>query len=103
MRSSRWARARGRATCRRRSSAERRVAMSADLAGKAIVVTGAGSGIGRAISARLVDAGADVLAVDLRPDPSAPGVPCAADLGTREGNRHAIETALDRFGRLDAV
>ena len=33
------------------------------------IVTGAASGIGRAVAAALVDGGAQVLAVDLQPDP----------------------------------
>jgi 3-hydroxybutyrate dehydrogenase len=67
------------------------------------IVTGAASGIGRAIAERLEADGIDVLAVDLRPDGDGPGAPFAADLTTREGNRAAIEAALERFGRLDAV
>jgi 3-hydroxybutyrate dehydrogenase len=70
---------------------------------RAAVVTGAASGIGRAIAERLERDGAQVLAVDLEPDDSGPGVPFAADLTTRKGNRDAIEAALERFGRLDTV
>jgi 3-hydroxybutyrate dehydrogenase len=70
---------------------------------RAVVVTGAASGIGRAIAARLERDGARVLAVDLEPDPAGPGVPHAADLTTREGNHGAVAAALERFGRLDAV
>jgi 3-hydroxybutyrate dehydrogenase len=73
------------------------------LGGRAAVVTGASSGIGRAIAARLVADGVDVLAVDIKPDDQGPGEPHAADLTTREGNRAAIDAALDRFGRIDAV
>ena len=51
----------------------------------------------------LVDAGAQVLAVDLEPDADGPGRPFAADLTTREGNRAAVDAALERFGRLDAI
>lgn len=75
----------------------------AELSGKAALVTGAASGIGRAIAERLVADGVQVLSVDLRPDPDGPGEPHAADLLTREGNRGAVEAALERFGRLDAV
>jgi 3-hydroxybutyrate dehydrogenase len=71
--------------------------------GRAALVTGAASGIGRAIAERLVDDGVQVLAVDLSPDDGCPGEPLAADLTTREGNRAAVEAALARFGRLDAV
>jgi 3-hydroxybutyrate dehydrogenase len=74
-----------------------------DLAGKAALVTGAASGIGRAVATRLEEDGARVLAVDLRPDPGGPGEPHEADLTTREGNRGSVDAALERFGRLDAV
>jgi len=67
------------------------------------LVTGAASGIGRAIAERLVSDGWDVLAVDLAPADDGPGAPFAADLTTREGNRSAVDAALERFGRLDAV
>ncbi|HEX2044667.1 MAG TPA: SDR family oxidoreductase [Gaiellaceae bacterium] len=74
-----------------------------ELSERAVVVTGAASGIGRAIAERLVSEGAGVLAVDLEPDESGPGEPFAADLTTREGNRAAVEEARARFGSLDAV
>jgi 3-hydroxybutyrate dehydrogenase len=66
-------------------------------------VTGAASGIGRAITERLVGDGWQVLAVDLTPDEAGPGEPFAADLATREGNRAAVDAAAERFGALDAV
>jgi 3-hydroxybutyrate dehydrogenase len=69
----------------------------------AALVTGAASGIGRAITARLEAEGMDVLAVDLKPADDGPGHPFAADLTTREGNRAAVDAALERFGRLDAI
>ena len=70
---------------------------------RAALVTGAASGIGRAIAARLERDGWGVLAVDLNPGPDGPGEPLAADLSTREGNRAAVDATLERFGRLDAV
>src|SRR4051812_41437750 len=71
--------------------------------GTSVIVTGAASGIGRAVAQRLTDAGADVLAVDLEPDEGGPGVPHVADLTTRDGNRGAVAAAVERFGRLDAI
>jgi 3-hydroxybutyrate dehydrogenase len=76
---------------------------SGELEGRAGLVTGAASGIGRAIVDRLSAAGMDVLAVDREQIADGPGVALAADLTTRDGNRRAVETALERFGRLDVV
>jgi len=70
---------------------------------RSAVVTGAASGIGRAVTERLVSDGYAVLAADLEPDPGSAGIPFVADLATREGNRKTVETALERFGRLDVV
>lgn len=69
----------------------------------AVLVTGAASGIGRAIASRLVADGASVLSVDVSPDPDGPGTPFTADLATRGGNRAVVERAQREFGRLDAV
>jgi 3-hydroxybutyrate dehydrogenase len=70
---------------------------------RAALVTGAASGIGRAVATRLADNGIDVLAVDVKPDPTGPGVPFEADLTDADANSGAVAAALERFGRLDIV
>jgi 3-hydroxybutyrate dehydrogenase len=71
--------------------------------GRTALVTGAASGIGRAVAERLVADGMSVLSVDLAPDPSGPGVLHQADLTRAEDNQRAIEAARDAFGRLDVI
>jgi 3-hydroxybutyrate dehydrogenase len=74
-----------------------------DLVGRSALVTGAASGIGRAVAGRLEEAGMNVLAVDLQPDPDGPGSPFQANLIEPAGNAAAVAAALTRFGRLDLV
>lgn len=71
--------------------------------GRKALVTGAASGIGRAIAQRLVEGGHSVLSVDLEPDAEGPGTPFTADLTTVEGNRNSVDAALDEFGELDLL
>ena len=77
--------------------------MTSEAQERAVIVTGAAGGIGRAIAERLEDDGWRVLAADLEAPDGGPGEPFAADLTTREGNRACVDAALERFGRLDAV
>lgn len=70
---------------------------------KGAIVTGAASGIGRAVAARLERDGFGVLAVDLEPDDGGPGQAFKADLTTRDGNRAAVDAAIEHLGRLDLV
>ena len=64
------------------------------------LVTGSSGGIGAAIGKRLESDGLDVLGVDLK---AARDRDVSADLATPEGNRAAVDAALERFGRLDVI
>jgi NAD(P)-dependent dehydrogenase (short-subunit alcohol dehydrogenase family) len=63
---------------------------------RTVVVTGSGSGIGRATAERLAVAGDRVLGVDLS------GAEIEADLGTPEGRAGAV-AVVERHGAVDAV
>jgi len=80
--------------------------------GKAAIVTGAGSGIGRATALAFGKAGASVLAADISPQSAgetaamiiaAGGIAtaCAADVSNPADVSAMVENALQRFGRLD--
>jgi NAD(P)-dependent dehydrogenase (short-subunit alcohol dehydrogenase family) len=90
---------------------------SADrFAGRAAIVTGGSSGIGRAIAERLADEGADlcIVAAPQDADPleevathlrstGAGVVSLAADVGEPETAERAVASTLDAFGRLDLL
>lgn len=81
--------------------------------GKAALVTGAGSGIGRAVTLRLASEGAAVLAVDIDDErlketaASAPAegavTPHTADVTDPEACRSAVGACLAAHGRLDVL
>jgi NAD(P)-dependent dehydrogenase (short-subunit alcohol dehydrogenase family) len=77
------------------------------------VVTGAGRGLGRAMTLALIGAGAQVVGVDIDADvlgalekeagATQRLVTLAADVTREEAARNAIERTLARFGRIDVL
>jgi NAD(P)-dependent dehydrogenase (short-subunit alcohol dehydrogenase family) len=91
--------------------------LSGRLEGKAIVVTGAASGLGRAMALAFAAEGADVVAGDVREDPREGGRPTvdliserggsgvfvAADASRWDDIDRLVSTAIERRGRLDVM
>ncbi|RXT36426.1 SDR family NAD(P)-dependent oxidoreductase [Bradyrhizobium betae] len=91
--------------------------MTGRLLGKSIVITGASSGIGRAIACRFAAEGARLVLADITTDVREGGVPtierlradgCEAefictDVSSEADARRAIALAVERFGRLDGL
>jgi 3-hydroxybutyrate dehydrogenase len=67
------------------------------------IVTGAASGIGRAVAGRPERDGFGVLAVDVELNEHGPGQAFTADLLTRAGNRATVDAAIEQSGRLDLI
>ena len=85
-----------------------------DLAGKVVVITGAGRGIGRAAALAMADAGAAVVVNDIDADVAqevvdtiaAKGgraVPHVAAIGGTQAAEGCVATALRAFGRMDVM
>ena len=78
------------------------------LAGRRILVTGAASGIGRAIAELFVRAGARVAALDRRQPEALTGaaaqsITCEADITDPQAVERAVQQAVAGFGGLDGV
>lgn len=82
-----------------------------DMTGKAALVTGAASGLGRATALKLAEAGAQLCLVDVNAEALAEtagltgGEPLlhVADLADPDACKGAVDVAVDQFGRLDAL
>lgn len=85
-----------------------------EFTGKAVLITGAASGLGRALSIRFAAEGAQVWAVDINAEGltetvetiTATGGICGsfrADLGVADNCSHAVAGAIAAYGKLDVL
>jgi meso-butanediol dehydrogenase/(S,S)-butanediol dehydrogenase/diacetyl reductase len=88
--------------------------MGERLKDRVVLITGAGSGMGRAIAVSCAAEGAKVVVVDLNPDGAketveqiaaagGSAVDAVADVSKRSEVRAAIERTVEAFGRVDVV
>jgi meso-butanediol dehydrogenase/(S,S)-butanediol dehydrogenase/diacetyl reductase len=88
--------------------------MAGRVDGKAVIITGAGSGMGRAFALGLAREGATVGVLDLRADAAdavcqelddqgLKGIALSADVSNRDEVSAAFDLFVDRFGRLDVL
>jgi NAD(P)-dependent dehydrogenase (short-subunit alcohol dehydrogenase family) len=80
-----------------------------DMTGKVVIVTGGGKGVGRGITARFLESGADVVICG-RSEPDKPieaagrqAAFTAADVRDVEQVQQVVRFATERFGRLDVL
>lgn len=89
-------------------------AMHGSLAGKVVLVTGGGSGLGAALCRQLAEAGADVAVCDIHGDKAASHAKSLEgnggrihstcfDVGDPAAAERAISDIIDQFGRLDVL
>ncbi|ACV11051.1 short-chain dehydrogenase/reductase SDR [Halorhabdus utahensis DSM 12940] len=86
---------------------------------KAVIVTGASSGLGRAIAKRFGEAGANVTNADIQPDPQTGGTPTheaineadndgeakyvETDVSSKEDVQVAVDATVSEYGSLDVM
>ena len=84
------------------------------LEGKTAIITGAGSGIGRASAIRFAAEGANVVSVDIREDRAeetaaaireagGKAIAVGVDVRSAADNERMVDAAVRQYGRLDAV
>lgn len=82
---------------------------SQEFQGKVAIVTGAASGIGRAITQLLAASGATVIAEDIDssvnklPAEHKSIIPLVADVASEDAAKRVVALAVDRFGKLDIL
>src|SRR3954447_12477186 len=85
-----------------------------DLTGRVALVTGGGTGIGRASALVLAQHGADVVLAGRRPEPlettaqeiealGRRGLALPTDVSSAEGWRQLVEATLQEFGKVDIL
>jgi NAD(P)-dependent dehydrogenase (short-subunit alcohol dehydrogenase family) len=80
-----------------------------DFSGKVVIVTGGVRGVGRGITSRYLEAGADVVTCDIKAPETLPqaggkeALYIGADVRNVEEIDKVVKLATDRFGRLDVL